>query len=72
MRESIGNFYRGHIRNRITELKTVFGQTTAENIARQLKDSKPVDFDALLEGESKNIKPSKIDERGEIIDEDKK
>ncbi len=72
MRESIGNFYRGYIRDRITELKTAFGGTTPQNIARQLEDSKPVDFDALLGGELKNIKPSKIDERGEIIDEDKK
>jgi len=70
MKERFGEFYRSHIRNKITKAKTVLGQTTADNIASQLDGSTPVDIDSLL-GESVQIPASKIDKYGELIEEDK-
>ena len=72
MKGKIGDFYRSHIRDGITKAKTVLGYTTAENIAKQLEGSEPVDLDALLGEDFKDVKPTEIDERGEIIEGDKK
>jgi len=71
MKERLGEFYRSHIKDKVTKTKTILGHTTAENIARQLEESKPVDIDALLGQDFKDIKPSEIDERGEIKNGDK-
>lgn len=73
MRERLSNFiaeqYRKHIKNTVGEVKTKLGHQTGENIAKQIEQSTPVSVENLI---GKDHKPTRINEFGEIVDEEAK